>query len=615
MNLAHYLSNGIIAPANYIENRNHDLQNKFNNYLLLSSSKFTTESNCSIEIVFDEKEELPKKISDNFFLFDMPIPISRIKGIYFTDKEQITNTIFNITSGAAFIPDAILFLDNETPIPIDELRNILNIPTKVDWKHYLKKYDQILGGFAIMKIGKEDFQNYPIHYFKTLGNINKYFNQFLIDQGVELENSFEFAFTDNNKFKNLHDTIYSEITIDVVAKFAIKDKVKIETKNGLIQIDKIPENSQTYLVSVLETYGPGKRKQADSFISDLVSGNFNEKRKEGLSLIFGINKGYSSFRNKYKTENFEAFVKFKLDSQIDYYTIESIYQFVFNNKSESSSYSYIDNYCIKAKEQGINKSIFETYQVLDKTIILKKKGDFFFELFHSSLAKRDRLFEIISNNLSKSLPNFLPLNPVLFKELLQNEFDEFFKDYTQFITSETIKKSVSEFESDLKTHKNKIKELTSNLEDKQHIIEKLQKKLNEFNTEIINYQESENNNFKNKLTDKNLGNNFESTKEDILNKKIDKNNENTIDNKDLHNTITIELNNESVLNELNETYNQKFTGSLFSNENIEIKRKIREKELKSLKVSDLKSILYNYRLKSASNLKEDLINVILRKEF
>lgn len=615
MNLAHYLSSGIIAPANYIENRNQDLQNKFNNNLLLSSSKFTTESNCSIEIAFDEKEEMPKKISDNFFLFDMPIPISRIKRIYFADKEQKTNTVFNITSGAAFIPDTILIVSEDKPIATVELENLVNNPTQVDWKHYLKKFDQIMGGFALMKIGKEDFQNYPTHYFKTLGNINRYFHKILDDQGVQIENAYELAFTDNGKFKAFHDTIYSDITSEVVAKYASKDNIKIETKNGLIQIDKIPETTQTYLVSVLDTYGPGKRKQVDSFISDLLSGNLNEKRKEGLSLIFGINKGYSSFRNKYKTENFEALVKFKLDSKIDYYTIESIYQFVFNNKSESSSYSYIDNWYYKAEDQEINKSKFVTYQVLDKTIILKKKEDFFTELYRTLSEKRSRLFEIISKNLSKSLPKFLFLDTNLLKEQLQSEYDEFFKEYSQFIFSETSKKIASEYEGESKIYQNKIAELSIKLEDKQNIIEQLQKKLDDFNTQAINKNEIEKFDIESKSSVQVTKNNIEAVKENILKTENDENTENTIENKDLNDSTSIESKSQSVVSEPKDSYNQSFSGSLFSDENIETKRKIREKELKALKVSDLKSIISSYTLKPTSNLKEDLINDILRKEF
>lgn len=82
-----------------------------------------------------------------------------------------------------------------------------------------------------------------------------------------------------------------------------------------------------------------------------------------------------------------------------------------------------------------------------------------------------------------------------------------------------------------------------------------------------------------------------------------------------NNSTTIESNSESVVSEPKDSYNQSFSGSLFSNENIEIKKKKREKELKALKVSDLKSIITDYKLKPESILKEDLIKDILKKEF
>ena len=125
MNLAHYLGAGIIVPSIYIENKNSDIQDRFKNHLLLSSSKFTKETNCAIEIVLNtDEEEIPKKISENFYLFDMPLPISRIKGIYFTDEEKKIGSHFDITSGTAFIPDRLLKVSEDESIDTKELENI-----------------------------------------------------------------------------------------------------------------------------------------------------------------------------------------------------------------------------------------------------------------------------------------------------------------------------------------------------------------------------------------------------------------------------------------------------------------------------------------------------------
>lgn len=574
MNLAHYLSSGIIAPANYIQNRNNDLQNRFENNLLLSHNKFTDETNCAVEIVLNENEEKPKKISDNFFLFNMPLPISRVKSIYFSDEKQKTSTLFNVKSGAAFVPDNLIKVANENPIKVAEIDQASNLSTVVDWNHYLKRYDQILGGFALMKIGKEDYQNYSTHFFKTLGNINSLFDKILQEQDINLDNTFEFAFIDNGKFKTFHDTIYNEISSDNLFSYAEREQIKLETRNGLVQLEKIPENSQTYIIAILETYGPGKRKQVDSFISDLVSAKFNAKRKEGLALSFGINKGYSVFRNKYKTENFETNIKFELNSKLDYYIIESIYQSIFNDQKDLKKFSFIDGWCPTSTDQKIDISSFKTYNVLDKTIILKKKGDFFLELFQSSLEKRNKLLEIVFETISKNLPSFLSFNGNQLRKDFENQFENIAKEYSKHIFEEANKKATQENLIIKKSLENTITEYQNLLQIKDAEIEKLKAELDTRNNkgELTTTEQKE-------------------TTENI--KEPEKTN----------------------VSEAKASYEKTFSGSLFSEENSDLLRKEREKVLKSSKVPELKKIASNQGISISGMLKADLIDAILKKEF
>ena len=462
MNLAHYLGSGIIAPANYFENRNKDIQDRFNNYLLLSTSKYTIETNCCIEIVLNKSEEAPLRISENFFLFDMPIPISRIKNIYFNDEKQKINTIFDIASGTAFIPNKIIKTTKENSVNTSELDNVSYKPSEINWNSYLKKYDQVLGGVSSMKISKEEFQNYPTHYFSTLGNINKLFKNILENQNITIENNFEFAFTDKGNFKEFHDTIYSEINIDVVKKFASINKIKLEEKNGLIQIDNIPENKTTYFVAILETYGNDKRKKIDSFVSDLISGKFIENKKEGLSLIFGLNKGYKAFRNKYKTSNFEVDIKFKLNSKLDYYIIESVYQNVFNSIDNNVSFKYIDDLFLESSLNDVQNSNYFTYQVLDELIIWKPKIKSPIEI----------LMNKITDKISKWFPNFI--------EVKKKEIELIFKeDFIEFQVS--IQKELGD------KYNNEIENLKKIIEEKDKIITEFQNKIESnipFATEI-----------------------------------------------------------------------------------------------------------------------------------
>ena len=115
-------------------------------------------------------------------------------------------------------------------------------------------------------------------------------------------------------------------------------------------------------------YGLGKRKSVDDFISLLLSNRFSLERKEGLSLLFGMHNGYSNFRNLYKIKGYEKTVKFKLDSMLDYYTIESIYQYVFNGKT----FNYIDNWCPQQKIKS--REGYKTFRILDKLVISSNSG-------------------------------------------------------------------------------------------------------------------------------------------------------------------------------------------------------------------------------------------------
>ena len=461
MNLAHYLGSGIIVPSNYIEDKNDDIQDGFKNYLLLSSSKFTKNTNCAIEVVLNNNEESPKKISEHFFLFDMPLPISRIKNIYFTNEEQKIRTAQNISYGDAFIPEELLKVSQEAGIETKEIDNIEFQISEKNWSEYLKKYNRVLGGFSTMKISKENFQNYPTHYFSTLGNINNLFSNILAEQNVDIENSFQFAFTDEERFKNFHNTIYSDIEINEVERYAEKDKVKLEVKYGLIQIEKIPENTQTYLVAILESYGYGKRKQVDSFIFDLTEGKFAEKKKEGLSLIFGLNKGYKAFRNKYKTANFEVDIKFHLDSKLDYYIIESIYQNIFNSLNNISSFTYIDSMFQEVRKEEPKNSKFVTYQMIDETIIWKEKV----------LTPLEKLLEKLTKKVSSWFPSFF--------EVKKNELELQIKTEIEAFKSEIENELIKKHNDEILQKANKINDLGNALAVKDNSINQLEAQLKE----------------------------------------------------------------------------------------------------------------------------------------
>lgn len=457
MNLAHYLGSGIIVPSIYIENKNTDIQDRFTNYLLLSRAKFTNETNCSIEIVLNYNDEVPVKISENFFLFQAPLPISRIKSIHFKNEEQKISTNFNISAGTAFIPESLLKVSKEEDIKTIELEGIEYKQLEKNWTEYLRKYDQILGGFSSMKISKQDFQNYPTHYFSTLGNINNNFSKILAEQEINIENAFQFAFINEGKFRGFQNTIYSDIDFTEVQRYAEKDKVKLDIKNGIVQIENIPEHTQTYLVAILESYGKNKRKQIDSFVSDLLSGKFNEKKKEGLALIFGLNKGYKAFRNKYKTQNFEVNIKFKLNNKLDYYIIESIFQNVFNSINSISSFGYIDDWFIDNKIIETKSSNYVSYQMIDEVIVWKERV----------LEPLDKLLDRIAQKVRSWFPDFFDIKKNEVELIFRSEL-ELFKDSIE-----------NRFKDELEKNKKIIEDLKNENLRKGELITHLKNQINE----------------------------------------------------------------------------------------------------------------------------------------
>lgn len=73
-----------ILPASLYKNRLPDIQNKFENFILLTKNFGCLESDCCLQIILTlEEEKSLVDINDGFYLFESAIPITRIKKIYF----------------------------------------------------------------------------------------------------------------------------------------------------------------------------------------------------------------------------------------------------------------------------------------------------------------------------------------------------------------------------------------------------------------------------------------------------------------------------------------------------------------------------------------------------
>jgi hypothetical protein len=642
-NLSHYFLGGIIIPVKYIENRIPDIQDYDKDSILLSRYKFTHNSNCAIEVIINETEEVVEKISDNFFLLNSPLPISRIKNIFFRNNDQKVLTIFNIQNGSAFLPENLVQLSDEDEMPFSQFEEFKSAQRKVDFQSQIKRFDRLMGGISVMQIAREHYQNYPTHFVVTLGNINAHFNSNLVNQGIRINNKFEFAFNEGVKYRDLHETIFSETSLETVQTFAKKEGINIETKNGVIQLDRIPEGKQTYYVAILENFGYGKRKQLDSFISELVSGNLDEKRKEGIAFFFGLNKGYKAFRNKYKTANFEVDIKFRLDSQFDYYIIESIFQYVFNNKNDIASFDYIDNWCNKASHAKLNVSNYKTYKILDKCIIYKKKQDFFEDYYQSFSQARNKVYFAITEKIKSILPGFISLDIEKATEYFIVQLNKPLKDFATDIIS-SMQETIDLQENCINNLESSMQEKNNENEELKNAISELKQKNTELSQQLIGYGKSDSLN-KETVYDSNLGNENIINElrsddfEQIISSKLDiaHQEESLDDSKSSHSSeLTTSAESKETFNEddsqnsdtsnesngENSLVNQspkifESVGSLFIEEmDDDYQKNLRYKELMSFSLDKLRNIAKDMKIKSPSKYnKDELVFQIIKIEY
>jgi hypothetical protein len=260
---------------------------------------------------------------------------------------------------------------------------------------------------AFMKLGGKSFMNYSQNYFSTLSYFNKLIeeqtNNAAEEKGLKLNSKYIGLFsTSNSEWSKWQSFIYQNVEIEDIENLAQNEDVKIEMNFGLLKLDSISTNSYFYDIAVLAIYGEGKRKTIDDLVTDLTNEYIPQEKSESVCLIFGLNNGYSKFRNKYKIANDEKIVKFKLQSKLDYYTIESIYQFVFNGKKNNSEFNFIDELFISQGQIRSEKD-YDTYKILDTVVIAKKKQtplECFLENYSTDI------YETLVKSISQWLPPF-----------------------------------------------------------------------------------------------------------------------------------------------------------------------------------------------------------------
>ncbi len=398
--LAHYFGCACIKAAKYFNNKPQDIQDKYNDFLLLTSKQGTTETDCCLELVLTD-DEIKNLIDakNGWYLFEnKPLPITRIRKIYFSNPKQKDVTITNITMSAAYVPSNLVEICKFDTNSSDNIQ----IPKDcqgVDQTNKINQYDRFLGALALMRIVHEPYMNYSQNYIATLSFFNQKIGQQVKEQKTSYKYAFQGIFNNSNGFEKVLPYLKHNIDENTLNNIA-QENNQVIRKNiaRIIDVESITD-TWTYTIAILNTYGVGDESRKMR-IDGLIQSHFKslkEDKQEGVALCYGYNRGYSAFTKNYGDVAF----KYKLESQLDYYTIESVYQYVFNG-IVSSDFPYLD-WC--PKQQPKQSKISTNYVILDEMIIGGKKPKVFStewwngfsQRFNKTFDSSKPIIEIIKN--------------------------------------------------------------------------------------------------------------------------------------------------------------------------------------------------------------------------
>ena len=399
--LPHYIVGGSIRPANLIERREQDIQSKYPNHVLLCNKKWSSNNNCSIEVILTESElNTLHKLSEDYSLFESIIPISRIVGVHFSELDKSETIMWNLENGAGYLPKHLIFVNNKTENEsTDDILPTIQIENREIHKlqQSYNRFNRVMGGFAFMKTAMYDLKdtrlNFPLNYIASIGFYNDFIRIESEKIGLRKPHVIYEILSNNTDISNY---IGKEISDDIISKSAKKEKISLESKFGSFKLDSIPNDTLTFKLAILNTFGKSKSKSIEDLLSTVFE-DLEYSRREEIALIYGLNTGYEALRNFYKLKERNFIVKFELENKLDYYIIESIYNYSFNHK-KSEKFDFIEKEIkIPFRKQEVVNSDYLHYQFWETLAVTKRKD------YIESL-------ELIVETIIKEISHWLPKN-------------------------------------------------------------------------------------------------------------------------------------------------------------------------------------------------------------
>lgn len=409
--LQDYIQRGLIVPDKYLdENKEIDTQSKNSKFLVVSDGyiKELDEYQILLELIFTDEEKKRLHEVDSIYYFDFPLPITRIKKVYVQSREIIKHLEVQIQNGEnGFLPQTLFSVYRKNKKSIFEQREYKPLRDDIaidDFEEQIRVFDKRMGMFAFMKNSEvyycddvSKIANYSEHYFSTL---SKLLEKPLDDKIFEELNILK----QNEEFKKL---LYSTAQID--KEFIINESLKIEdselksiflemisptgTRKALKSLLE-KKDIKRYLIGLVYYFRQKDSNKKDNFKIDIKNLIPYEVAEISLAIL-GIYFGYTILRSEEKIEIKDKYfkklfkkdklnMKFTLENKLDYITIETIYNYCFQDKTKGYEYEYL-LYPKKTKPKNLTKN--KNYEV---------KRDIYFDTEYITIRK-------IQNKETKSL--------------------------------------------------------------------------------------------------------------------------------------------------------------------------------------------------------------------
>jgi len=417
--LQDYVQCALITADKYLSDEcAHDLQSKNTNYLVLSNGYIEelNEEQILIELILTEEEQNRLIQVDSLYYFDFPLPISRIKKIYTHDKKVSKGiSLYMETLEKGFLPLSLFDVYKKRKHYIFEEQNyqplaIEDIPDNYSQK--VRYFDKRMGMFSFVKntnlyyANEKGFiSNYSDHYFSMLSFLLKEKMTPIDFDGLDV-------LKENDKFRVL---IFSENQIDnEFMQIVLDDILDPETKeifSRFLQPNKtrstlalLLENKLYiyYYIGLVYYFGFKDSNRKDNIKSEIGNLIPYELAETALAIL-GIYLGYKSLRPKDKIELQDKYfaklfpdsnIKFRLDSKLDYITIETIYRYCFCTESNKKGYEF-EYLEYPSKQKPFSLSSDKTFKQYYKVRVEE-----YFEGKYIYIEKRD-IKEILLEKLNK----------------------------------------------------------------------------------------------------------------------------------------------------------------------------------------------------------------------